>query len=55
MQPEDRDPAYLWDKLQAASEFDSMLEDYDMTALLADRVMLRALERGIDIDIQNTI
>lgn len=49
MQLEDRDPAYLWDMLQAAREVDSMLDDYDLAAFLADLVMLRAIERGIEI------
>ncbi len=49
MQPEDRDPAYLWDMLEAAKEADSMLADYDLSAFLADRVMLRAIERTIEI------
>lgn len=49
MQPEDRDPAYLWDMLQAAREVESMLDDYDLTAFLADRVLLRAVERSVEI------
>jgi len=32
MRPEDRDPAYLWDMLQAAREVEAMLEDHDLTA-----------------------
>lgn len=49
MQPEDRDPAYLWDMLQAVKEVESMLEGYDLSAFLADRVMLRAIERSVEI------
>ena len=49
MRPEDRDPAYLWDMLQAAKEVEAMLEDYDLSAFLADRIMLRAIERCIEI------
>lgn len=49
MQPEDRDPAYLWDMLQAAKEVESMLKDYDLSAFLSDRVMLRAIERSVEI------
>jgi len=49
MQPEERDPAYLWDMLQAAREVETMLEDYDLSAFLADRVLLRATERGVEI------
>jgi len=49
MQPEDRDPAYLWDMLEAAKEVELMLDQYDLPAFLADRVMLRAIERTVDI------
>ncbi len=49
MQPEDRDAAYLWDMLQAAREVDEMLDTYDLNTFLADRVMLRAIERTIEI------
>lgn len=49
MQPEDRDPAYLWDMLEAAKEVDSMLDEYDLSVFLADRVMLRAIERSVEI------
>ncbi len=49
MQPEERNPAYLWDMLQAAREVMDMLESYDLPAFLADRVMLRAVERTIEI------
>lgn len=49
MQPEDRDPAYLWDMLEAAKEVDSMLDEYDLSAFIANRVMLRAIERGVEI------
>ena len=49
MQPDDRDPAYLWDMLQAAREIDAMLKRYDQSAFLADRVMLLAIERSVEI------
>ena len=49
MQPEDRDPAYLWDMLQAAKEVETMLEGYDLSAFLADIVILRAIERSVEI------
>lgn len=49
MQPEDRDAAYLWDMQQAAKEVASMLEDHDLGAFLANRVLLRAIERGVEI------
>jgi len=49
MRPEDRDPAYLWDMLEAAREIESMLGEYDLAAFLTDRVMLRAIERSVEI------
>lgn len=49
MLPEEKDSAYLWDMLQAAKEIESMLEDYDLSAFLADRVMVRAIERCVEI------
>lgn len=49
MQPEERDAAYLWDMSQAAREVDSMLEEHDLAAFLADLVLMRAIERGVEI------
>ncbi len=49
MQLEERDPAFLWDMLQAAREVEAMLDDHDLAAFLADRVLLRAIERGVEI------
>lgn len=49
MQPEERDPAYLWDMLEAAREVEGMLEHHDLAAFLADRMLLRAIERIIEI------
>lgn len=49
MQPEERDAAYLWDMLQAAKEVESMLDDRDLSAFLADRILLLATERSIEI------
>jgi uncharacterized protein with HEPN domain len=49
MQPEERDPAYLWDMLQAAREAVAMLKDQDLATYLADRVLLRAIERSVEI------
>ncbi len=49
MQPEERNAAYLWDMLQAAREVDSMLGDHDLAAFLADLVLQRAIERGVEI------
>lgn len=49
MQPEDRDAAYLWDMLQAAREVTAMVGNHDLSAVLVDRILLRALERSIEI------
>jgi uncharacterized protein with HEPN domain len=49
MQREERDAAYLWDMLQAAREVDAMMKNHDLPALLGDRVLVLALERGIEI------
>lgn len=49
MQPEERDHAYLWDMLETAREVESMLAQYDLSAFLADRIMVRAIERTVEI------
>ena len=49
MQPEERDAAYLWDMLQAAREVESMADNHDLAAFLNDIILLRALERSIEI------
>jgi uncharacterized protein with HEPN domain len=49
MQPEERDAAYLWDMLQAAREVDGMLEGHDLAAFLVNLVLIRAIERGVEI------
>ena len=49
MQPEDRDAAYLWDMLQAAEEVQDMMEHRDLAAFLSDRMLLRAVERGVEL------
>ena len=46
---DNRDPAHLWDMLQAAREVEQMLDGYDLPAFLADIVIMRATERGIEI------
>jgi uncharacterized protein with HEPN domain len=43
MRPEDRNPAYLWDMLQAAREVEAMLADHDLAAFLDDLVLLRSI------------
>ena len=49
MQPEERDPAHLWDMLQAAKEVETMLEHHDLASFLDDLVLLRAIERSVEI------
>jgi uncharacterized protein with HEPN domain len=49
MQPEERDPAHLWDMLEAAREVETMLGHHDLAAFLADRMLLRAIERSVEI------
>ena len=49
MLPEERDAAYLWDMLQAAEEVETMLENRDVVAFLDDLVLMRAVERGVEI------
>lgn len=49
MQPEERNPAYLWDMLQAAREVESMLGDHDFSSFVADRILVRATERCVEL------
>jgi uncharacterized protein with HEPN domain len=49
MQPEERDPAYLWDMLQAAREVEAMMTGKDTNTFLGDKVLLRAVECSIEI------
>ena len=46
---EDRDAAYLWDMLQAAREVVEMMEHHDLAAFLENRILLRAVERMVEI------
>lgn len=49
MRPEERDAAYLWDMLQAAKELEVMVDNQDLPAFLQNRILVRALERLIEI------
>lgn len=49
MRPEDKDAAYLWDMLQAAREVIEMMHGHDLKSFLNNRVLLRAMERGVEI------
>lgn len=49
MQPDDRNAAYLWDMMRAAREAEEMMGDRDLAAFLTNRVLLRAIERSVEI------
>ena len=49
MQPEDRDAAYLWGRLQAAREAVDMMAGHGLQAFLKNRVLLLAKEREVEI------
>ena len=49
MKPEDRDKAYLWDMLAAATEAQAMCRGLDAAAVAADRRTLLALERLMEL------
>jgi uncharacterized protein with HEPN domain len=49
MLPEERDAAYLWDMLSAAREVCDMLKDVSVERFQAERVVMRATERCIEI------
>lgn len=49
MRPNDRDAAYLWDMLQACRDIAEFAGDVNMEAFLADRKLLLALERCLEI------
>ena len=47
MRLEDKDPAYLWDVQQAASEVITILKDHDLQMFISDRVVVLAVEHSI--------
>jgi uncharacterized protein with HEPN domain len=49
MQPEDRDPAHLWDMLQAARDAAGIVANITRESFLGDRVRLLALERSLEL------
>lgn len=49
MQPEARDAAHLWDMLEAAREVETMLAGHDLASFLENRMLLRAIERSVEI------
>ena len=49
MEPEDRDSAYLWDMLDAATAVLDFIEGMDFDAYLADRKLQLAVERAFEI------
>ena len=49
MRPEERDPAYLWDMLDAAETLQALAAGLSEAAYLADRKTQLAVERAIEI------
>ena len=49
MQPEDRDPAHLWDMLQAARDAAGIVANVNQESFLGDRVRMLALERSLEL------
>jgi len=49
MRPEDRDPGYVWDMLDAAQTIRDFTVDVTLTAYLLDRKLQLAVERAIEI------
>ncbi|HSC94326.1 MAG TPA: HepT-like ribonuclease domain-containing protein [Burkholderiales bacterium] len=49
MQPEDRDPAHLWDMLQAARDAAGIVADVTRENFLGDRMRMLALERSLEL------
>jgi uncharacterized protein with HEPN domain len=49
MQPEDRDPAYLWDMLEVARLIGQFIEDMTIEQFLQDRKTQAAVERSVEI------
>lgn len=49
MEPEDRDSAYLWDMLDAATAILDFIEAVDFDAYLKDRKLQLAVERALEI------
>ena len=49
MPPEERDPAYLWDMLDAAQTVRQLVAGLSVNSYLRDRRTQLALERGIEI------
>lgn len=49
MRPEDRDPAYLWDMLQAAKDAAGIVTGVALEDFLRDRTRMLALERSLEL------
>jgi len=49
MQPDDRDAAHVWDMLQVVEEMEEMIGDSDLAAFLGNRMLMRAIERNLEI------
>ncbi len=49
MRPESRDTAWLWDMLETCREISEMLAENDLPAFLENRILVRAIERNIEL------
>lgn len=49
MQPDERNAAYLWDRLEAAREVVESTRDISFEHFMKNRVLMRATERSIEI------
>ena len=49
MPPEGRDPAYLWDMLEAARNGMAVIDDVDFDSFALDTTRKLALERAVEI------
>ena len=49
MQPDERDPAYLWDMLSAANEVRQIVGEMSFEQFQSDIVVMRATERCLEI------
>jgi len=49
MQPDERDPAYLWDMLSAVNEVRQIVGDMSLEQFQSDLVVMRATQRCLEI------
>lgn len=46
---DNRDAAYVWDMLETAREITEMIRDHDFPGFLENRMLVRAIERSLEI------